>query len=205
MKTKEVNYFDMFIEAAKICEKAAALLEEMLIGDITKIPERVRVIHEFEHEGDDLYHKLYYHLNRAFITPIERDDILEVAMNIECTLDTIDEIAIMFDIMFIRSIRPEAKEFVKLIMKNAKTLVEATKEFESFKKSKKLSPLLVEINRIEEEGDKLYQNTIRHLFANEKDVLEVVKWKSVFDTMENALDACEKTAETMENVILKNT
>ncbi|MDF2567044.1 MAG: hypothetical protein K0R90_500 [Oscillospiraceae bacterium] len=204
MKTKEVNYFNLFIDGANVCNKAAKLFEQMLNGNVNKIPEMVKEIHHIEHEGDHLYHTLYNHLNLAFITPIEREDILKIAKYIEDTIDTIDEAAIMIDMLVIQSFRPEAKQMVDLIVKISSVLVEAATEFKNFKKSKKLTSLLVEINDIEEEGDKLYQSTIKHLFANEKDVLEVVKWKNIFDTMEDVLDACENAADIMENVILKN-
>ncbi len=203
MKTKDVNYFDLFIDAAKVCDKAAQKLSTMLCSTENYMLD-AKEIHEIEHEGDTLYHTLYDHLNRSFITPIEREDILEIARYIEETIDTIDEVAIMFKMLSIRSIRPEAKELVKLIEKSCAALVEATIEFKHFKKSKKLPALLVEINHIEEEGDTLYQETIQNLFANEKDVLEVVKWKSIFDTLEEVLDATENVADVMEGVIMKN-
>jgi len=202
-RTKEVNYFDMFIQIAEICDKAAKALDEMLCNT-GSFAAKAQAIHDIEHEGDELYHLLYHNLNRSFITPIEREDILAIARNIEDTIDTIDEVAIMFNLLSIRTIKPEAKELVKLIIKSCSVLVEATKEFKNYKKSKDLTSLLVELNHIEEVGDKLYQDAVKTLFANEKDVLEVVKWKNIFDTMENVLDACENIAEVMEGVIVKN-
>lgn len=204
MKSKEVNYFSLFIEAAQVCERAACKLEEMMLGDVGKIPDTAHAIHEMEHEGDELYHTLYYHLNRAFITPIEREDILLIAKNIEDAMDVIDEAAIAFDMLFVRAVRPEAKAMARLISQSCEKMVEATREFEHFKKSKHLAPLIVDINHIEEDGDRLYQSTIKGLFANERDAIEVLKWKNIFDTLENILDACENVADTMENVILKN-
>ncbi|HHW47453.1 MAG TPA: DUF47 family protein [Clostridiaceae bacterium] len=203
MTKKEVNYFDMFIQIAGICNKAAKVLGEM-ICDAGNFDSKAQVIHDIEHEGDELYHTLYRQLNRSFITPIEREDILAIARNIEDTIDAIDEVAIMFNILSISSVRPEAKDLVKLIVKSSSVLVEATKEFKNYKKSKELTPLLVELNHIEEEGDKLYQNAIKTLFKNEKDILEVVKWKNIFGIMEDVLDACENAAEVMEGVIIKN-
>jgi len=203
MNKKEVDYFDMFIQIAGICNKAAKALGEM-ICDAGNFAAKAQAIHDIEHEGDELYHTLYHNLNRSFITPIEREDILDIARNIEVTIDALDEVAIMFNILSIDSIRPEAKELVKLIVKSSSVLVEATKEFKNYKKSKELTSLLVELNHIEEEGDKLYQNALKTLFKNEKNILEVVKWKNIFDILEDVLDACENAAEVMEGVIIKN-
>lgn len=203
MKNKEINYFNLFIDSSKVCHRAAVTLESMLL-DVSTVPEKANALHEIEREGDELYHTMYYHLNRSFITPIEREDILEIARYIEETIDTIDEVAIMFNMLSIQSIKPEAKEMVQLIIKSSSALVAATTEFKHFKRSKTLPDLLVELNHIEEDGDALYQKSIKNLFANEKNVLDVIKWKNIFDTMEDVLDACENVADIMERVIVKN-
>lgn len=203
MAVKDVNYFDMFSQGAKICCKAAEALENLLNNNAGTL-EGIEAIHEIEHEGDKLYHKIYYHLNRSFITPIERDDILQISKQIENTIDTIDEVAIIFKMLSVTKLKPEGRELLTLISKSCQTLLETTNEFKSFKKSKRLMPLIVEINHIEEEGDRLYQAAVKRLFAEEKDVLEVVKWKNIYDTLENVLDACEDVADVMEGVIVNN-
>ncbi len=203
MKNKEVNYFDLFVEAARVSEKAAMALGEM-VSDLTGISARSKAIHDIEHEGDGLYHTIVNHLNRSFITPIEREDILDIAQNIEDTIDTIDEVAIMFNILSISSIRPETYEMIELIKKASRAMVKATEELKNFKKSKELAPLLVEINDIEELGDALYQKSMKKLFDTENNMLEVIKWQNVLNTLENVLDAYEEVADSIEDVVLKN-
>lgn len=203
MRAKEVNYFNLFVDVAKVCYRAAEQLEN-LVKDSEETIVEIATIHDIEREGDDLYHTIYDHLNRSFITPIEREDILNIARNIEETIDTIDEVGIMFNMLSITKARPDAKELVKLIVKSCGALLEATIEFKNFKKPKKLIPLLVEINHIEEEGDRLYQSAVKRLFSEEKNILDVIKWKNIFDTLENVLDACENVADVMEGVIVKN-
>jgi uncharacterized protein Yka (UPF0111/DUF47 family) len=143
-------------------------------------------------------------LNRSFITPIEREDIIQLSRNIEETIDTIDEVAIMFNLLSVTDVRREAKDLGVLIVKSCGYLREAAEEFVNFKKSKKLMPLLIEINHIEEEADRLYQNSVKKLFSQETNVLDVIKWKNIFDTMEKVLDTCENVADVMEGVIIKN-
>lgn len=203
MKTQDVNYFDLFIDSANLCYKAAKQLH-YIEKDYTKIPEEITTIHEIEREGDELYHKLFEHLERSFITPIEREDILQIAKYIEDTIDAIDEVSIMISMLSITTIRSDAKQLIALIEKSCCTLLDAAREFKNFKKSKQLLFFLIEINRIEEDGDKLYQNAIKKLFIKEQNVLEVLKWKSIFDALEKVLDTAEKAADIMGEVIIKN-
>lgn len=203
MRNNEVDYFDMFIKAASICNRAAEGLDE-LMDNLADAKEKSIAIHQIEHEGDELYHILYHHLNRSFITPIEREDILEIARYIEETIDTIDEVSIMMDMLSVNSIRQPAKELVNLITKGCSAMVAATVEFKNFKRSKELPKLLVEINHIEEEGDALFQSAMKDLFTTEQNALEVIKWQNIFNCLENVLDACENVADVMEGVIVKN-
>ncbi|NLM50636.1 MAG: DUF47 family protein [Clostridiaceae bacterium] len=203
MRNREVNYFDLFIEEAKICHKAALELEKLINGKLND-EERIAQIHQIEHEGDKLQHTLLDHLNRSFITPIEREDIILISKYIEGTIDSIDEVAIMFNMLSVSKARTEAHAMAKLIVNGSKILLDATEEFKNFKKSKKLPELIVEINHIEEDGDKLYQNAVKELFSKESDVLEVIKWQNIFDIMETVLDKLEDAADAMESVIVKN-
>lgn len=203
MKGKEVDYFDMFIKAASICDRSAQALDE-LFDNLSDTETKSAAIHELEHEGDDLYHELYYHLIRSFITPIDREDILAIAHDIEDTIDAIDEVSIMMHTLSVKSIREPAKELINLINKGCVAMVAAAVEFKNFKRSKELPELLVEINHIEEQGDTLFQSAIKSLFAEEKDVIEVVKWQNVFNSLEDVLDSIENVADIMEGVIVKN-
>lgn len=204
-KKKEINYFDLFIDSAKVCNKAAIMLNEMLLGSADNFPTMVKEIHEIEHEGDKLYHTLYGHLDRSFITPLDREDMLAIARNIERTIDAIDEVAIMVDLLSVTKIRDVAKEMMLLVTKSAEYVLKATEEFKNFKKPTTLNKYIVEINNIEETGDSIYQNALRDLFSMEKDVLEVIKWNKILDSLENVLDTCENVADGLEAIILKNT
>lgn len=202
-KSKEADYFDLFIKAASICNRAAESLDE-LMDDLSNSHGKSNAIHIIENEGDELYHEVYYHLNRSFITPIEREDIMEISRYIENTIDSIDDVAIMLDMMSIESAKKRGKGMVNLITKACSALVAATVEFKNFKKSKTLAQLLVEINSIEEEGDVLFQASMKDLFSKEKNVLDVVKWQDIYKSLENVLDSCEGVADAMERVIIKN-
>lgn len=202
-KHKDVNYFDMFIDAAGICHRSAVLLHS-LMQDYTDVQQKCEAIHEVEHEGDNVYHTLYSHLNREFITPIEREDILEVAQYIDDTTDAIEDVASRFYMLSIQKVHPAALPMAELIERITHKLVEAAKEFKHFKRSKHLPELIVEINTLEEEGDRLYRSAVRNLFFENNDPIEIMKWRDIFEVMETAVDACENVAQLMEGVTLKN-
>lgn len=202
-KRKDVNYFDMFIEAATVCNRSATMLYQMM-ENYTDVQAKSKAIHEVEHEGDNIYHTLYHHLYREFITPIEREDILELAQNIDDTTDAIEDVASRFYMLSIVTIRPEALKMAELIVRITKKLLDATNEFKHFKRSKALPTLIVDINTLEEEGDRIYRAAVRRLFSAETNPIEVMKWRDIFEVMENAVDACENVAQVMEGVILKN-
>lgn len=201
--SKTINYFEMFIEAAQISDQAAQQVFD-LMQNYTDVDAQTRQIHDTEHKGDDIYHTLYHHLNREFITPIEREDILTVARCIDDATDSIEDIAMRLYMLNVHEIRPEAMDLASVMMRSTKKMVDATKEFKHFKRSKDISRLIVELNTIEEEGDRLHREMVRNLFENEENIKEIIKWKEIFDAMEVAIDACEEVADVMEGVILKN-
>lgn len=202
-KKESINYFNMFIDGATVCREAAVALRN-LMSDYTNVEEKSEAIHEIEHRGDDIYHDLYANLNHEFITPIERDDILTIAQYIDDTTDAIEDVASRFYMLAIDKIRPEAVVLADKLVKATEKLLEATVEFKHFKKSKTLRTLIIELNTIEEEGDRIYRKAVRDLYTTEKNVLEIVKWKEVFEVMETVLDTCENVANIMEGVVLNN-
>ncbi len=203
MKKKEMNYFDMFAEAAMLCDDTCDELENLL-DNIDTAGEAATKIHEYERKGDELRHVLFAELSQAFITPIDRDDIVLVASLIENVLDSLDEISLLIDRICVTTTRDGAKEFMHLINDAATAMVNATKEFKNFKKSTEFSKFIIEVNKIEEDGDELFSNLMKKLFTDEKDPIEIIRWKAVFEAMENALDSMEDVCDAMERVVINN-
>lgn len=203
MKKKETNYFDMFAEAAMLCDDTCDELENLL-ENIGTAGEAATKIHEYERKGDELRHVLFAELSQAFITPIDRDDIVLVASLIENVLDSLDEISLLIDRICVTTTRDGAKEFMHLINDAATAMVNATKEFKNFKKSTEFSKFIIEVNKIEEDGDELFSNLMKKLFTDEKDPIEIIRWKAVFEAMENALDSMEDVCDAMERVVINN-
>lgn len=203
-KKKTTDYFDLFLKQMEIAGQCIRILGD-LAEDYKETDERLQKIHQLEHEGDKIFHAVESELYSAFITPIEREDILLLSNTIDDLTDSIEDIAIRFHMFNIKSMREEVAGFIRIIMKCCGELQRAFSEFHTFKKSKSISSYIVEINRLEGEGDALYQQAVYHLFTTETNPVEILKWRETFEIMENCCDTCEDVANTLGAVIMKNT
>ena len=202
-KEKEADFFELFVGSATFaCEAGSKLLD--LVEDFSNVSEKVSAIKDVEHQADDHTHTIYKELHKAFITPLEREDILMLNQALDNIVDRIDLISKLFYMFDIKTLRPDIVPIVKLIAKNCCALKDALTEFKNFKKSKILIDKIIEVNNIEEEGDALYAEAVRNLFTCGASDLDILKWYDIYKHMENCLDDCERVTNTMEDVILKN-
>ena len=207
MAPKEKDYFEMFVKSVdfncEIAEQLCALAGRY--ASVTDMKQEVQKLHDIEHTADIHFHTLYEHLNKAFITPIEREDILELAQAIDNVSDTIEDVGFALYYLNIKTLSPDFIAFVELIEKSCKALKIAMEEFKKFKKSKVLSEKILEVNHVEEAGDKIYHKLLHELFSGDTtDVLNIMKWREVYDKLEQCLDACENVADILEGIVLKN-
>ena len=204
-KKKDFDYFDMFVQAVKFSCKSAAMLEETLKNfDAETLQERMKELHVVEHTADIAKHEMMQELSKAFITPLEREDIMQLIQYIDNVTDAIEDVLMRAYMFNVQSIRDEALDFAKLIVKCCDTMKDAMKEFHNFRKSGSIHESIVEINRLEEEGDKLYMKAVRKLYLGSKDPVELMVWREIFDRLEKCCDACEDVANVVESVIMKN-
>ncbi|MCK9251172.1 MAG: DUF47 family protein [Clostridiales bacterium] len=205
MRKKEAfNYFDVLILAIRYSHQTAQRLIDLL-EDYQDVEHKAREIHDLEHAADHECHRLFDALNVAFITPIDREDIYALIKSIDDITDLVEDVANRFDMFHIVNIRPEALQIARLIEKATGMLVELLTNFKAFKKNgKRIHELVMAVNTIEEDGDLCYRNSIKKLFLEPEDVLEIIKWKDVLDDMENVLDACEDVADIVQGVIMKS-
>lgn len=198
-------YFDNFC-ASTDCACEAARLLQSIFADYR--PERIESyleqMHGAEHRGDLKKHEMLEALTRAFITPIEREDIMQLSQNIDEVTDTIEDALQRLYMHNVAAIRPEAQDFAALVVRCCDTLREAVGELADFKRSKKLHGLIVKVNELEEETDRLYLAAMRRLHTPETPLLSIIAWHEVFSTLEDCADACEHVTDVLERVILKN-
>lgn len=204
MKKEKLNYFDEFVKNSNCCLKSALILDDYIKNfDKSQSEEKENEVHELENEADQNLHDILNYLVKDFITPFDRDDIIALANAIDNLEDCIDEVVIDINIFNVTNIRTDISQFTELIVSACEKLKELLVKFKDTKKYDEMKSMVIEVNRIEEEGDSLYQTAISDLFKNEKDVIEVIKWKSLYGCLETCLDSAESVANEIESIIMK--
>jgi uncharacterized protein len=204
-RKSDINYFDVLIKAAEYANLTAMKVNDLLVH-YDNVHDKAEAIHDLEHGADQEVHLLMDALNRAFITPIEREDILGLINSLDNITDLLEDVSNRFDMFNVTQVRPESLKFGILMETATKTVLGLMQAFKYHKRNKQqIHDLVMSVNTIEEDGDRLYRESIKNLFINEKDILEIMKWKDIFDDMENVFDACEDVADIVEAVDMKNT
>ena len=199
-------YFENFAASTALSKEAAIYLVHCLENyDPEKIQQMLEQMHEIEHRADMKKHEMNEALAKAFVTPVDREDLDMLSHQLDDVTDKIEEILQMFYIYNIQTIVPSAVVFAKNIVRSCEILCTLMDEFENFKKSKKIRSLIVGLNDVEEECDKLYLSSMRELTKNPADVLLTISWRDIFDCLESCADACEHVSECVGSVIMKNT
>lgn len=199
-------YFNNFSERAVLAKDAANYLVECLEHyDPKQIDKMLKKMHTFEHNADIKKHEMYETLAKAFVTPVDREDLDMLSHQLDNVSDTIEEILQKFYIYNIREIEPAAVKFAKILVKSCEMLVQMMNEFENFKKSKTMHSLIIACNDVEEDCDRLYLDTMHNLTKASTDVLTTLSWYKIFDCFEACADACEHVSECVGSVIMKNT
>ena len=197
---REEKFYSDFQALADELQRGAALLEEMLAPD-EPLWEKSEEIKEVEHACDTITHEIIQRLNRTFVTPIDREDIHELARSLDDVMDAIDASATLIKLYKLKTIRFGAREL-------AVTITACTKQvrlaLEALEKNKGLITHAVEINRLENEADRIHQEAVGRLFQDEQDPLTVMKWKETLDFLEHATDRCEDVANVLEGVVVKH-
>ena len=203
-KLPKFNYYDEFIKNIEIALQMSEILTEFIDNyDNSKAKEIEQTVHSLENEADDNLHHLLEFLVKDFLPPIEREDIVLLTKKIDDIIDCIDETVIDFNIFNIITIREDVKQFIELMNKLCIIEKEMMIKFKSSKKYDEVNKLIIEVNNLEEEGDRLYENGIRKLFK-ENDTTEMIKWEKLYTDLENCFDSIENVADTVGEVVLKN-
>jgi uncharacterized protein Yka (UPF0111/DUF47 family) len=203
---KQERYYQIFVEMSTISCDAARLLDEILRNfDPDQVEDYIVKMHAIEHSGDVARHAMVKLLAKEFITPIEREDIMEMSMSIDQVTDKIEDVLQKMYMYNIKSIRQDAIKTAEILIECTEAVKLALEEFYNFKKSRTIGDQLIEINRLEEVGDKIYMENTRNVFTDpDISPLEAFAWSHIFHYMEDVFDACEDTSDVIEDVIMKN-
>lgn len=198
-------YFDTFAKGIFYANDAAALLQSCFEDyNASEMKQQIEKMHRIEHAADEVKHEMMQRLVKEFLPPIEREDIVELSHTIDDVTDAIEDVLMGMYIFNIGKLRSDVKAIVELISRCCSALKDMAVELHNFRKSNVLREKIIEINRLEEEGDRLYTEAMRRLYTEEKDAIAILAWTTLYDRMEKCCDGCEHVADMVEQIVLKN-
>ena len=198
-------YFENFTMCADFACRAAHMLHDALKDfDPDDLEARLAEIHKAEHGADEKKHELMNVLAHAFITPIEREDIIQMSQNIDEITDKIEDVLLLIYCNNIREMRPDALELIDIVIRICEETKLMLGEFANFRHSKTLHTHIVNINNMEEEADRLFIASLRALHTTCADPVAIISWREIYVYLEKCADACEHVADTVEGVVMKN-
>jgi predicted phosphate transport protein (TIGR00153 family) len=193
-------YFDLFEEAGHNVLQSAELLERLL-SDFPDNRNLAQDIRDCEHEGDRVTHEILDRLNHTQVTPIDREDILALTSALDDIVDYIEEVADYLGLYKIEAPMDQAIKLAEVLNKASRQISEAIPQLRGFND---ISAYTVEINRLENEGDRIVREAIASLFDGGIDPMVVIRWKDLFERLEDAIDATEHVAHILEGIVIKN-
>jgi len=198
---REEEFFELFTEVAKRNIEAAARLRDLFEAPPERRGPIVEAIKRLEHEADQVTHEVVNRLDRTFITPLDREDIHQLASDLDDVMDAIDGVAKRAQIFRLGTAPAGVRQLTDVIMRMTAVLGEAVGHL---KQGDVVMQHAVEAKKLEEEGDSIYQESLGQLFATERDAIELLKWKEIYDNLERTLDQAEDVANVVESITLKH-
>ena len=206
MKKENFNYYDNFINSTNYAYEEMKLIKEYFKNfNADNASEIENKVHYFENEADKVLHNSLNYLVRDFIPPIDREDIINLLHQLDDVVDCVDEIAIDVNIYNIEHLREDINDYMELLEQGVEALVELTKKMKTAKSRDDIKELIVTINNIEDDGDKLFQASMKELYKNEKDAIEVNKWTIIYSRLEDCFDRLEDVSDFIDEIVMKNT
>jgi len=200
---RQPKFFELFERAAMNVLEGSKRMADLL-GNYTDVEAKVKAIKDVEHLGDEILHETMALLNTTFITPIDREDIHTLISKIDDVLDFMDASANRLMLYRIAKPTPEMWNLCQTLTRAIEAMVTGVKALKDVKKVDPIRLQCIEINRLENEGDQILRAAMVKLFDEEKDAIQVIKLKEIYEDMEAAIDRCEDVADTLEGIMLKN-
>lgn len=201
-KKKDI-FFVTLEQMADVVVKAADHFAESVSGPLPNMDDFVKEMENFEHEGDQHIHTILTALNKTFITPIDRDDIMELAKALDDVLDGIDACASRFDMYAIDKTDDYIRKFADNLRQSAGE-IKAAISLLTQKKLLDMQPHCRVLHQLENQGDNLMREGIKNLFKNERDPIQLLKYKELYQRLEETTDACEDVATCLQSIIMRN-
>ena len=197
---REEDFFRLFRDQAQLVREGCERLHDMM-SRFDRLEERTRELKDIEHRADVVTHEIFERLNRTFITPLERDDIHDLASGLDDVVDAVEAIGSRLLLFRVGSATPEAVRMTAILAECGRQIEKAV---ENLKDMKNLMSFTIEINRLENEADQISRQVVADLFSGEHEILDLLRWKELYGRLESAADQCEDVANTIESVVIKS-
>lgn len=200
---KEEKFFDNFDELAEKIEEGGKLFLEMMeTQDYSE--QRIIKIKQVEHEADLITHRTYEKMHTTFLTPLDREDIYDLVNKMDSIMDMMDASAARMYLYKVKTPSKTVIEQARILTASIAKVKLIVHDLRDMKNAKQILSACVVINTLENEGDAILRHAMAELFENEKDVFEVIKWKEIYERIEEAIDVCEDVSNIVEGIVLKN-
>ncbi len=198
------KFYQLFEESAANLVEASELFRQLFEGTITDHERVVAKMHEFEHHGDSITHRIFAELNATFVTPFDREDIHLLTSALDDIMDYIDGSASRFVLYKIEGCPPDIRVLSSILLESVIELQRGVSLLRDFRKSKELQEVLEKVNEYENKADDIFQKAIADLFEEEKDPIVIIKLKEIYVGLETATDKCEDAANVLETLLIKH-
>jgi hypothetical protein len=197
---RDEDFFALFAKQGALVREGCEQLHEMLTK-FDDLEDRAKRLKDVEHRGDLVTHEIFERLNKTFITPLEREDIHQLASGLDDVLDSVEAIGSRLVMFNIRNTTPEAIQLSEILVRCG---VQIEKAVGSLKDFKNVMAFAIELNRLENEADLISRQAVADLFSGKHDVMDVLRWKEIYGRLESAADQAEDVANTIESIVIKN-
>ena len=197
---RDEDFFALFAKQGALVREACEQLHEMLTK-FDDLEDRAKRLKDVEHRADLVTHEIFERLNKTFITPLEREDIHQLASGLDDVVDSVEAIGSRIVMFHIKNTTPQAIQLAEIL---AQCGVQIEKAVGSLKDFKNVMAFAIELNRLENEADGISRQVVADLFSGQHDVMDVLRWKEIYGRLESAADQAEDVANTIESIVIKN-
>jgi predicted phosphate transport protein (TIGR00153 family) len=203
LKSDNGNFYQWFEDAANNSLQAAVALRD-LCYNYQNVQEAVTRLHDFEHRGDEIGHRIYEQLNKSFITPLDREDIIRLYSAIDDVTDYVHSAADMMAVYKVEAVPPVAQKLSDCIVGCAEEVVKAVPHLRKRNELGQILPSVIQINSLENKADDLKRDGLAELFSHPEDVVHIIKWRDIYEEMEQATDKAEDIADVLRGLAIKH-
>ena len=206
LKKEDGNFFQWFEDAANISHQAALELRDLCynFSSAQATADAVSRLHEFEHRGDEIGHRIYEQLNKSFVTPLDREDIIQLYSAIDDVTDYVHSAGDLMAVYKVDSITPIAQQLAECIVGCTEEVATAVHHLRKRSEMSQILPSVIQINSLENQADMLLRDGLAELFDDPQDVIHVIKWRDIYTEMEQATDKAEDIADVLRGLAIKH-